>query len=77
MTNQITVECVDILSIRLKVSAELYIGEWKKILQILDARRMLEYYQPLNDLFIAVRQGIAEVEKREVISFKGDPPPAL
>lgn len=63
----ITVECTNPNVIRLKVTAELTIGEWREITKRIDALGASAYYHPLWELILAIQKGISAIEDREAI----------
>lgn len=65
--NQITVECTNPREIRLKITAEMAIGEWQEILKEVEDVR---YYAPLKELLNAIRQGIDGIKNREEVRWK-------
>jgi hypothetical protein len=64
--NLITVECTNPDDMRLRVTAEMSIGEWRQVLA-----RMAEakHYAPLDEFLSRVQFGIAAVEQREDIRY--------
>jgi hypothetical protein len=67
---EITVECSNPQEVRLRVTAEMTIGEWAEVLKL---TKNVSYYGPLQDLLIAVRQGIAAIEERENVKWIDKP----
>lgn len=55
--------------IRLRVTAEYSIGEWREILKTSEGTR---YYAPLHELLAAIRAGIHSIEDRAKVSASGD-----
>lgn len=68
-TNRISVVCTNPLSMRLRVTAELSIGEWKEILSNVDK---VPYYFQHRELMRAIECAVSAIEKREEVSY-GEP----
>lgn len=56
--------------IRLAVTAEMGLAEWRKILELLYLPNCpFQYYRPLNDLLWAINKAVDAVLEREMVTF--------
>jgi hypothetical protein len=70
---KVSVQCSNPTDIRLEVRAELLVGEWEKILALVQhGQPSLVLYEPLRQLLLAVKRGVDGVRNREVVC--GAPP---
>lgn len=63
----VTVQCSRPDEIKLNVCVELTIGEWKKIISIIQEGK---YYGPLSDMMLAIRIGVENVQQRETVNIE-------
>jgi hypothetical protein len=65
--NKIMVVCTNPEQMRLRVTAEFTIGEWKEILAITDK---VQYYAPLKEFISSISRAIKAIEDREDVTMK-------
>jgi hypothetical protein len=64
--NKVSVACVNADEMRLRVTAEMTVVEWRRVLgDTNDAA----YYSPMGDLRNAIKKGIEAIEKREDVQI--------
>jgi len=63
----VTVACSNPDDIRLKVTAEFTIAQWREILRREESERP-RYYAPYDEFLNAVQRAIRSIEKREEIA---------
>lgn len=67
---QVTVLVTNPDDMRLSVTAEMTVGEWAKITEMLGDQTKVSYFRPL-DLFIeAIKGGIRAIKNRETIAYE-------
>ena len=68
------IECANPTEMRLKITTELTVGEWQRILKLTSMPNSeIQYYGPLNDLLSAIRIGIRAICEREAVQFGINP----
>lgn len=70
MTNKISVVCVNADDMRLRITAEMTVGEWKHVLA--DTAMTHSFDSPTYPLKCAIRSAIEAIEKREDVEFVKD-----
>lgn len=58
------VVCANPDEMELKVTATMRLGEWKESLRRIESPI---FYDPLNELLLAIRKAIGQIEEREVM----------
>lgn len=72
MTAGITVVCANPDEMRLRVTAEMSIRDWRHILGLTDANKM-PFYAPFEEFRGAIRKAIATIDERAYVEFEAVP----
>jgi hypothetical protein len=68
--DEVTVEVANPTDIRLKVTMELPLAQWRQVLKILEEADKSKYYGPLHEIMRGVANGIEAIERREGVKWR-------
>lgn len=67
--SKVSVACVNADEMRLRVTTEMTVGQWKKVLEDTSAVISYSYAPPIHPLRVAIRKAIEAIEKREDVEI--------